>query len=550
MIYVTCKYAPIEILKGFGEEVERLDPTPKNFECADSCGHPNMCSFVKAIIEEVHTKHITQIVLTDCCDATRRLYDILSLQPEMEFVYLLPFPHKIEEREIKLFESELENLIVAYENFSCKSFDESIAIQAYEKNIYEERPHIPYIKLLGAHGGKRLKEEIQKVMPNIPVVDDTCTGNRALKDTRDETVPFLTWYARVLLNQEAPCMRIWKNGGRDQMDSENVLGVVYHTIKFCDYYSFEYMLLKEGLAKPIIKIETDTTPQSSGQLKTRLEAFKEELGVEEKIKLKKISNGPLYTAGLDSGSASTDAVILNAEKKIIGRAIVQTGSGAESTATKALEIALKDAGLKKNQLSAVVSTGYGRENIGLNNHSVTEITCHARGAHYLNPDVRTVIDIGGQDSKVIRLDEKGNVMNFVMNDKCAAGTGRFLEMQARAMQISMEEMTRLGLQWKNPVDISSMCTVFAESEVVSLVAKNVPVEDIIHGLNMAVAKKTAALVSRVDKEPLFMMTGGVAKNAGVVQCLEEKLGVKIVVSEDSQVCGALGAALIAMDALQ
>lgn len=550
MIYVTCKYAPEELLKGFGEEVERLDPTPDHFECADSCSHPNMCSFVKAILEEVEKKQISKIVLTDCCDATRRLYDILAMRENMKFVYLLPFPHKVGEKEISMFEKELKDLIWSYESFCGIPFDEEKAILAYKENHYEERPSIPYIKLLGAHGGRRLKEAIQKTIPNAPIVDDTCTGNRFLRDEVNKSIPFIKWYARALLNQEAPCMRMWKNGGRDQGDSDQVLGIVYHTIKFCDYYHFEYMLLKEGLNRPIVKIETDTTPQSSGQLKTRLEAFKEELGLEEKIKFKKKINGPLYTAGIDSGSASTDAVILNEDKKIIGRAIVPTGAGAESTATKALNIALENAGIEKIQLSAVVTTGYGRESIGVDAQSVTEITCHARGANYLNKDVRTVIDIGGQDSKVIRLDENGNVLNFVMNDKCAAGTGRFLEMQARAMQLSMEEMTKKGLEWKNSIEISSMCTVFAESEVVSLVAKNVPIEDIIHGLNMAVAKKTASLISRIDKRPLFMMTGGVAKNTGVVQCLEEKLGTSILVSDDSQICGAIGAALIAMEALQ
>ena len=158
-----------------------------------------------------------------------------------------------------------------------------------------------------------------------------------------------------------------------------------------------------------------------------------------------------------------------------------------------------------------------------------------------------MIDIGGQDSKVIRLDENGAVTNFVMNDKCAAGTGRFLEMMARTMEMSMEEMSRKGLDWKQDVQISSMCTVFAESEVVSLIARNRDPADIIHGLNQSIAGRTAALVKRVGGEPGYMMTGGVARNRGVVEVLEKKLGEKIVVSEYAQRAGAIGAALFARE---
>ena len=161
--------------------------------------------------------------------------------------------------------------------------------------------------------------------------------------------------------------------------------------------------------------------------------------------------------------------------------------------------------------------------------------------------MRTIIDIGGQDSKVIRLDEKGNVKNFVMNDKCAAGTGRFLEMMARTLGLSLEEMSKAGLNWHKKVTISSMCTVFAESEVVSLIAQNQAVADIVHGLNDSVAAKTASLVSRLGLEEACMMTGGVAKNQGVVQALEERLGVPLYVKEEAQLCGALGAALFALE---
>ena len=211
---------------------------------------------------------------------------------------------------------------------------------------------------------------------------------------------------------------------------------------------------------------------------------------------------------------------------------------------------MKEAGLKRDDIDAMVTTGYGRTAISEGDKSITEITCHARGAHFLDPSVRTVIDIGGQDSKVIRLDENGAVINFVMNDKCAAGTGRFLEMMARTMEMSLDEMSRMGLKYKEDITISSMCTVFAESEVVSLIAQNKAADDIVHGLNKAVASKTAALVKRVGGEERYMMTGGVSKNESLVKTLEEKLGTTLVVHADAQLCGALGAALFAMDLVE
>ena len=220
-----------------------------------------------------------------------------------------------------------------------------------------------------------------------------------------------------------------------------------------------------------------------------------------------------------------------------------------SRAEKGLELAVEKAGIQKEEIVRIVTTGYGRAYIDSGDDSITEITCHAKGAHYLNPKVRTVIDIGGQDIKAISIDENGAVTNFLMNDKCAAGTGRFLEMMARTLGLSLEEMSTKGLEWKENVVISSMCTVFAESEVVSLVAQNKNVADIIHGLNVSVASKVGALAARLGKNNPgeYMMTGGVAKNKGITNALEEKLGAKLYICDEAQLCGALGAALFAYE---
>ncbi|HOB86695.1 MAG TPA: acyl-CoA dehydratase activase, partial [Bacillota bacterium] len=197
-----------------------------------------------------------------------------------------------------------------------------------------------------------------------------------------------------------------------------------------------------------------------------------------------------------------------------------------------------------------VSTGYGRRMLDVADRIITEITCHARGAVHMVPGVRMVIDIGGQDSKVIRLNERGEVQDFAMNDKCAAGTGRFLEVMAHALEVDLSEMASISERASRSAPISSMCTVFAESEVVSLIAQGVPREEIISGLHEAIAGRTAGMVFRVGLEKEVMMTGGVAKNRGVVKSLEKKLQCKIIVPPEPQIIGALGAALLAREELE
>ena len=199
--------------------------------------------------------------------------------------------------------------------------------------------------------------------------------------------------------------------------------------------------------------------------------------------------------------------------------------------------------------TAMTVTGYGRNSLNIvGSEIISELKAHMLGALWQTGlEDFTLLDLGGQDSKVIRLDENGAVANFVMNDKCAAGTGRFLEMMARTMEMNLDQMSECGLEFKEDITISSMCTVFAESEVVSLIAQNKATDDIVHGLNKAVAVKTAALTRRVGGEEKYMMTGGVSKNKGLVKTLEEKLGTKLVISDKAQLCGALGAALFAAD---
>ena len=542
----VCKYTPIELLEALGADCENLNHMPVDFDLADRLAHPNLCGFGKAVIEMVMRGEVKELILVDCCDTIRSVYDVLEDSGRLDFIYLVDILHSSGTCSRERTALQLKELAAAYGEYRGTAFDEQKFRAAFRPPAKVRGPHI---RVLGARMGTELFAMVQDAMP-LPVENDSCVNNRSIGAVTppegrnyDE---LMDWYAGELLGQ-IPCMRMTNRSGRRELTEDPELkGIIYHTVKFCDFYSFEYSRLKQTAGVPLLKIESDYTVQSSGQLSTRLEAFAESIAPETCAKKGK-TMGKGYFAGIDSGSTSTDVVILDRDRNMVAGIILPTGAGAALGAERALEEALKESGLERSDIDAMVTTGYGRTAIRDGDKSITEITCHARGAHYLDPQVRTVIDIGGQDSKVIRLNEDGSVANFVMNDKCAAGTGRFLEMMARTMEMDLDRMSGTGLSFKEDITISSMCTVFAESEVVSLIAQNKATDDIVHGLNKAVASKTAALAKRVGGTAPYMMTGGVSKNRGLVRTLEEKLGDDLIISDKAQLCGALGAALFAAD---
>ena len=544
--YYVCKYTPVELLKALGGECEILNDMPEGFDLAEQIAHPNICGFGKSVLEAVLAGNVKELVLVNCCDTIRSVYDILEDSGKLDFLYMVDMLHCDVSCSRERTVIQLKELAAAYGEYKGTTFNKEAFLKAFQPS---ERCSEYHLAVVGARMGEQLFEMTENSMP-LPVVNETCVNNRSVGGVLpSEDLNFdslMVWYAGELLHQ-LPCMRMMDHAGRKQLYQDPSLkGIIYHTVKFCDFYSFEYADIKNHTDLPILKIESDYTVQSSGQLSTRLEAFAESLNIQKETKREK-TMGKGYYAGIDSGSTSTDVVILDKDRNITASVIMPTGAGAANGAERALEEALKQAGLEREDLDAVVTTGYGRTAISDGDKSITEITCHARGAHFLDPSVRTVVDIGGQDSKVIRLNEDGTVKNFVMNDKCAAGTGRFLEMMAKTMEISLDELSKVGLSYQEDITISSMCTVFAESEVVSLIAQNKPTDDIVHGLNKAVASKTASLVKRVGGEEAYMMTGGVAQNKGLVKTLEERLGTSLVISDKSQLCGALGAALFAAD---
>jgi predicted CoA-substrate-specific enzyme activase len=254
-----------------------------------------------------------------------------------------------------------------------------------------------------------------------------------------------------------------------------------------------------------------------------------------------------YAAGVDVGSTQTKAVIVDERGRPAGRALTETGANVVRAAEEAFQQALRNDDLREEEVEYVVGTGYGRYKVTFGNTQVTEISCHGRGAVHMFPRTRTVLDMGGQDTKAIRVSAAGEILDFCMNDKCAAGTGRFLGAAASALEIPLADLGPAALRGERPVKISTTCTVFAETEVLSWLGKGKKIEDILLGVHQSIATRSVALLRRVGIEEEVTFTGGVARNLAMIEALQARLALRVNVSEDSHFMGALGAALFALD---
>ena len=259
-----------------------------------------------------------------------------------------------------------------------------------------------------------------------------------------------------------------------------------------------------------------------------------------------------YAAGVDVGSTQTKAVIVDERLQVVGRALIDTGSNVTLAATHAYEVALEQARIDedKDGVGFVVGTGYGRYRVTFGDAQTTEISCHARGAVQMFPGTRTVLDMGGQDTKAIKVNAHGDVLDFSMNDKCAAGTGRFLGAAAAALEIPLDELGPTALRSDKPVRISTTCTVFAESEILSWLAKGKRSEDVLLGVHQSVGSRALALLRRVGIDEEVTFTGGVARNVGMIEVISGLLGFPVNYGDESHYMGALGAALFAMDRIR
>lgn len=256
----------------------------------------------------------------------------------------------------------------------------------------------------------------------------------------------------------------------------------------------------------------------------------------------------MLTMGVDVGSTSSKAVILHDGIDIVAKSLVSLGTGTKGPGIVYHE-ALSKAGVERAQVDMLIATGYGRQSFEEADQQLSEVSCHAKGISFLNPEVRTLIDIGGQDVKAMQIGARGQLENFFMNDKCAAGTGRFLEVMARVLDVALEDLGEISRQSTCEIAISNTCTVFAESEVISKLSANIPIPDILAGIHRSVAKRVVSLARRVGIRPQVAMSGGVALNRGIITALEAELGAPVYVSTDCQLAGAIGAAVFAKESV-
>ncbi|ADL68492.1 CoA-substrate-specific enzyme activase [Thermoanaerobacterium thermosaccharolyticum DSM 571] len=563
IIGYICKYTPVKLLESMSIECVRIEPSYIDNGITEAHMHPNVCTYVKGVLTEVFKGGYDGIILVNCCDSVRRLYDVLKNAENGKMIYMLDLPRKSGDQSVAMYASEIKKLIQTFTDFYGKKFN----VQDFIRYISTEQENAGQfnmpkgndgirLAIMGARCNSSLIDLLKKAGAD-EVLNYTCTGDllnfMPLPDFSAGEQDIIEWYAGSLI-RSIPCMRMADIDRRRDMLKDimaNVNGIVYHTIKFCEFYSYEYSYIKDNCRFPILKIETDFTQGSEGQLITRIGAFVESLkGSNNKVERPSHGTRKTIVAGIDSGSLSTDVVILDEDYNILSYSIVPTGASIVDSANKAFSQSLKRAGITPQDVSFIVSTGYGRINIPFANKQVTEITCHGKGAYFLNSNIRTIIDIGGQDSKVIRLDEDGNVVDFVMNDRCSAGTGRFLEVMAKALEIPLERMGEEAQKATEDINITSICTVFAESEVISLIAQNKKRADIIKGLHNSVASKTIGLLDRLGRKGAYMMTGGVAKNRGVVEAIEQRIGDKVHIPAEPQLVGALGAAILALQEIK
>lgn len=253
---------------------------------------------------------------------------------------------------------------------------------------------------------------------------------------------------------------------------------------------------------------------------------------------------PIYFAGIDLGSTMTKVVIVNESEKLLAYVVQHTGAEHRRLANRVMEEALHQVGVTIDDITYIIATGYGRINVPFADKQITELTCHARGVAHFFPNVRLAIDIGGQDAKGMKV-KNGKLIDFVMSDKCAAGTGRYLEVVAQTMGLTLEDLGPISLKSTHRVSITSICTIFAQQEVSNHLSAGVPLEDVVSGLHDAIAGRVARMARRLKVEPDVVFTGGVAKNIGVVKALEENLGCPVLIPSEPLLSGAIGAALLA-----
>ncbi|MFW6160572.1 MAG: acyl-CoA dehydratase activase [Acidobacteriota bacterium] len=551
------------------------------------------------------------VIIANSCDAMHKLYDILKLESDNVYLLDVPrentrqaidfFYHQIRALyfsfpgvEKKDYKSQIDTAIEIYKR--VRRLLEEVRTFVGKKMTYSEfieikqnaLQSIPQKALEGLAGllqdlnERKLNNASQITNSILPVAvtgspmtgqnifsaieqvgfdifdNDSCLDLRwsvsEIETHNPGSDPFFD-LAELYLNK-IPCARMASRQRVVERLSEyikegDIEGIIHLRMPFCDLYGFDLVHLLPLVEKGrILHLDTDGSLQSLGQIRTRIQAFAEIILQKKNVNLKakqKIKTDASYYCGIDIGSSTVDGVILSSEGKIVARSIEKTGSHPGNTSLRLYKKMIKESGVSEKAILSVMTTGYGRNSFPLSHDSVSEISCHAYGIRYFFPQVRLVIDIGGQDSKVIKIDENGIVNDFRMNDKCAAGTGRFLEVMAQALEMNINEMSEVDITGGKNVPISSVCTVFAESEVISLLGQGYPAPDIIRGLYQAITNRIEAMVQGIGLAEPIAITGGGALNHALVFSIEKRLGVPICVPDKPQIIGAIGAAILTME---
>jgi len=579
MLYYACSYVPLEILISSGLPFRRL-PVNRAFDHPEL--HSNLCGYCKAVYSKVTELSDEDVFISvDSCDAMRRMGDVIQQQSSCR-VFSLRLPWKRDASATEFIKTQLEALVrflsgLRGQEITRDELDRGIsqfnaivdrllamhknsvpyhqineAFSLAEKGQLYNNPSEPTnrmgpkIAYLGAVSDATMIEEVVRAAGGVLVLNESCMAMRGFTAKTENEEERLLSIARRLVGDRIPCARFAEGLSpytAQLLREMNVDGIVFGIPKFCDFYGFQLAMTK--LPLPHTVVEIDFGDSSRGQLLTRVGAFMESLK-REVPGTRGVKAGSFYV-GIDSGSTTTNIVVLDQSGQIVFSDSRKTGVYPKRVADELFSRALQEVGISVSDVSCCIATGYGRENVSFATSSVTEITCHARGAQKMLPGINTVIDIGGQDSKVISLENKSMVRDFTMNDKCAAGTGRFLEVMSGIMEEDLQQMSEAAFGSKKTLSISSVCTVFAESEVISLISNGEKIEDISAALFRAIAKRILAMFKRVSGRGPVGFTGGVAKVPGMARALEEAVGEEILVPSHPDIAGALGAALLAME---
>lgn len=568
MIYYSCSYIPMEVMLGSACEFHRITSSAPTSCHELGC---NLCGYAKTVYKKgMELNSDDCLLIADSCDAMRRVGDLLSELSSAK-VFILRLPWKRDADAVKFLCRELVGLTAFLQNSGItvdlhtgiNRFNDIVEyVQANEMLVEGTELSRLYLSALDGRkaevspsnaksdgSGKRIAlsggvtdlksfDNAVEKAGAITVSNETCLGRRPFSSKTADNIEPLVAIAERLLRWRSPCARFSEPfpASDDRADA-----TVFVVPKFCDFFDF----VRAGDNGKSYRVELDFPLNSDGQLTTRIGALM------EKSDFRSVSHAEegstVIYAGVDSGSTTTNGVLVDGDGRILFSKTLKTGIRASNTAEVLIQEMTEFSRKNGNQIGKCISTGYGRLLVSSASDKITEISCHARGVFELYPEARGIIDIGGQDSKVIRLNSGGSVEDFAMNDKCAAGTGRFLEVMASALELGTEEMSSLARKSKKDISISSVCTVFAESEVVSLIGLGERIEDISAGLFKAIARRVGAMYSRLGSPEPLVFTGGVARNPGVVEALNKLFGTEILIPEIPDIMGAYGAALFARE---